>query len=270
MGTKQFVYSSLGLIGSGMGLYFAKTKIYDNIKQVNEVEAMINSGGYSSCLFGNLFFIGYLKRGGFDISMLPEDPSNIYKSVKTNPKCAVTNIPGVFEASVGGIAFSFVGYWLFKRYTYTKSFVKKSEDLMRNQEKKTFEDIGGCHEAKEAIKEIIDYISNPTMYKQMGVDLPKGVLLFGPAGTGKTLMAKAAASEAGIPMLYAAGSEFVELYVGLGAKRIRELFTEAREISRTQNTPVMIFIDEIDAVGYKRSQGHGIGFGNRETETTLN
>lgn len=104
----------------------------------------------------------------------------------------------------------------------------------------------------------------------MGVVMPKGVLLYGPPGTGKTLMAKAAASEARIPMIYASGSEFVELYVGLGAKRIRELFAHARKIAIEQQTAVMIFIDEIDAVGYKRSQGQGIGFGNRETETTLN
>ena len=100
--------------------------------------------------------------------------------------------------------------------------------------------------------------------------MPKGVLLYGPPGTGKTLMAKAAATQANIPMLYCCGSEFVELYVGLGAKRIRDLFKEARTICEKQDTAVMIFIDEIDAVGYKRSSGHGIGFGNRETETTLN
>ena len=87
----------------------------------------------------------------------------------------------------------------------------------------------------------------------MGVVMPKGVLLYGPPGTGKTLMAKAAASEAKIPMIYASGSEFVELYVGLGAKRIRDLFSQARKMAAENNSAVMIFIDEIDAVGYKRS-----------------
>ena len=89
----------------------------------------------------------------------------------------------------------------------------------------------------------------------MGVVMPKGVLLYGPPGTGKTLMAKAAASEANIPMFYASGSEFVELYVGLGAKRIRDMFNDARRAAAINNSAVMIFIDEIDAVGYKRSQG---------------
>ena len=96
--------------------------------------------------------------------------------------------------------------------------------------------------------------------------MPKGLLLYGPPGTGKTLIAKAAATEAGIPVIYASGSEFVELYVGLGAKRIRDLFAQAR----SYKSPVMIFIDEIDAVGYKRGGAHGVGSGNRETETTLN
>lgn len=96
--------------------------------------------------------------------------------------------------------------------------------------------------------------------------MPKGILLYGPPGTGKTLVAKAAATEAGIPVIYASGSEFVELYVGLGAKRIRDLFNQARILNR----PVMIFIDEIDAVGFKRGGAHGMGSGNRETETTLN
>lgn len=96
--------------------------------------------------------------------------------------------------------------------------------------------------------------------------MPKGILLYGPPGTGKTLVAKAAATEAGIPVIYASGSEFVELYVGLGAKRIRDLFNQARMLNR----PVMIFIDEIDAVGFKRGGAHGMGSGNRETETTLN
>ena len=96
--------------------------------------------------------------------------------------------------------------------------------------------------------------------------MPKGILMYGPPGTGKTLIAKASATEANIPVIYASGSEFVELYVGLGAKRIRDLFNQARMMNR----PVMIFIDEIDAVGFKRGGAHGMGSGNRETETTLN
>lgn len=132
---------------------------------------------------------------------------------------------------------------------------------------KTFEDIGGCQEAKKAIGEIIDYIRSPEKFKNLGIKMPRGVLLHGPPGTGKTLVAKAAAKEAGIPVIYASGSEFVELFVGMGAKRVRELFSQARQIGTC-----MIFIDEIDAVGYSRKHSVGGGSlgGNREAETTLN
>ena len=92
------------------------------------------------------------------------------------------------------------------------------------QKEKTFDDIGGCEKAKTAINEIIDYIKNPEFYQENGVKMPKGVLLYGPPGTGKTLIAKAAAAEAGIPVIYSSGSEFVEVFVGLGAKRVRDLF----------------------------------------------
>lgn len=101
---------------------------------------------------------------------------------------------------------------------------KQKKDLDTKQSNKTFEDVGGNVKAKEAILEIIDYIKRPEIYKDAGVRMPKGVLLYGPPGTGKTLIAKAAASEAGIPVIYSSGSEFVEVFVGLGAKRIRELF----------------------------------------------
>jgi cell division protease FtsH len=141
---------------------------------------------------------------------------------------------------------------------------KKISDLEASgQRAKTFEDVGGCEKAKEAILEIIDFIKAPEAYQKMGLRMPKGVLLHGLPGTGKTLIAKAAAREAGIPFIFTSGSEFVEIYVGNGAKRVRELFSQARSCQ----VPVMIFIDEIDAVGYKRNQ---YGQANREQEQTLN
>jgi ATP-dependent Zn protease len=109
-------------------------------------------------------------------------------------------------------------------------------------------------------------MKNPKMFMDAGVRMPKGLLLYGPPGTGKTLIAKAAAAEAKIPVIYTSGSEFVEIYVGVGAKRIREVFKQAREIG-----PCMIFIDEIDAIGYSRGNNNFIaGGGHRELETTLN
>jgi cell division protease FtsH len=130
---------------------------------------------------------------------------------------------------------------------------KQKKELDAKQDSKSFEDVGGCTRAKEAILEIIDYIKNPEVYQEAGVRMPKGVLLYGPPGTGKTLIAKAAAAEAGIPVIYSSGSEFVEVFVGLGAKRVRELFKQARDIA-----PCMIFIDEIDAVGYHRGQSNAL------------
>jgi cell division protease FtsH len=126
--------------------------------------------------------------------------------------------------------------------------------------------VGGNQKAKEAILEVIDFIKNPKHFRDMGIRMPKGVLLYGPPGTGKTLIAKAAASEAGIPVIFTSGAEFVEVFVGLGAKRIRDVFAQARQMK-----PCMIFIDEIDAVGYSRGNANFIvGGGHREMETTLN
>ena len=117
-----------------------------------------------------------------------------------------------------------LGYCLKRILDQDKFYPKKKKDLDKRQVAKTFADIGGCDKAKEAIREIIDFIGDPEMFAKMGVRMPKGVLLYGPPGSGKTLIAKAAATEAGIPVIYASGSEFVELFVGLGAKRVRDLF----------------------------------------------
>jgi ATP-dependent Zn protease len=130
---------------------------------------------------------------------------------------------------------------------------KEKKEIDGKQDSKRFQDVGGCSRAKEAILEIIDYIKKPEFYKQAGVRMPKGVLLYGPPGTGKTLIAKAAAAEAEIPVIFSSGSEFVEVFVGLGAKRIRDLFKQARALA-----PCMIFIDEIDAVGYTRGQSNAM------------
>ena len=129
--------------------------------------------------------------------------------------------------------------------------------------KKTFADVAGCDEEKEELSEIVDFLKNPKAYTAMGARIPKGVLLVGPPGTGKTLLAKAVAGEAGVQFLSISGSEFVELYVGVGAGRVRDLFEQAKKVA-----PAIIFIDEIDAVG--RQRGSGLGGGHDEREQTLN
>ena len=129
--------------------------------------------------------------------------------------------------------------------------------------KKTFADVAGCDEEKEELSEIVDFLKNPKAYTAMGARIPKGVLLVGPPGTGKTLLAKAVAGEAGVQFLSISGSDFVELYVGVGAGRVRDLFEQAKKVA-----PAIIFIDEIDAVG--RQRGSGLGGGHDEREQTLN
>ena len=129
--------------------------------------------------------------------------------------------------------------------------------------KKTFADVAGCDEEKEELSEIVDFLKNPKAYTAMGARVPKGVLLVGPPGTGKTLLAKAVAGEAGVQFLSISGSDFVELYVGVGAGRVRDLFEQAKKVA-----PAIIFIDEIDAVG--RQRGSGLGGGHDEREQTLN
>ncbi len=129
--------------------------------------------------------------------------------------------------------------------------------------KKTFADVAGCDEEKEELSEIVDFLKNPKAYTAMGARIPKGVLLVGHPGTGKTLLAKAVAGEAGVQFLSISGSDFVELYVGVGAGRVRDLFEQAKKVA-----PAIIFIDEIDAVG--RQRGSGLGGGHDEREQTLN
>ncbi|WP_195250963.1 ATP-dependent zinc metalloprotease FtsH [Romboutsia sp. 1001713B170207_170306_H8] len=129
---------------------------------------------------------------------------------------------------------------------------------------KTFKDVAGQDEAKEALTEIVDFLNNPDKYKQIGAKMPKGALLVGPPGTGKTLLAKAVAGEASVPFFSISGSEFVEMFVGMGAARVRDLFKQAQE-----KAPCIVFIDEIDTIGKKRDSGNGVG-GNDEREQTLN
>ncbi len=137
----------------------------------------------------------------------------------------------------------------------------RQQDLKK--QKVTFKDVAGCDETKEEIKDIVEYLKNPKKYQQLGGELPKGVLLYGPPGTGKTLLARAIAGEAGVPFFTSSGSEFVEMFVGVGASRVRDLFDRAKK-----NPPAIIFVDELDAVG--RYRFAGIGGGHDEREQTLN
>lgn len=163
-----------------------------------------------------------------------------------------------------------IGIWIFfmrqmqggsgKAFSFGKS---KAKLLTQDQHKVTFKDVAGVEEAKEELEEIIEFLKDPHKFQKLGGKIPKGVLLVGPPGTGKTLLAKAVAGEAGVPFFTISGSDFVEMFVGVGASRVRDLFEQGKK-----NAPCIIFIDEIDAVG--RHRGAGLGGGHDEREQTLN
>lgn len=140
----------------------------------------------------------------------------------------------------------------------------KTKTLVEDEKRKTtFKDVAGCDEEKAELEELVEFLKNPESFTELGARIPRGVLLVGPPGTGKTLLARAVAGEAGAPFLSISGSDFVEMYVGVGASRVRDLFEQAKK-----KAPAIVFIDEIDAVG--RHRGAGTGGGNDEREQTLN
>lgn len=147
-----------------------------------------------------------------------------------------------------------------KAFSFGKS---KAKLLNESRKKVTFKDVAGVDEAKEELVEIVEFLKEPKRFTKLGGRIPKGVLLVGPPGTGKTLLAKAVAGEAGVPFFSISGSDFVEMFVGVGASRVRDMFEQGR-----RNAPCIIFIDEIDAVG--RHRGAGLGGGHDEREQTLN
>lgn len=194
--------------------------------------------------------------------------------IEKNPKISIANVvdQGNFlvdllmlivpYAILGGIMFFILskagGGGNNKAFEFSKSRAK-----IQGNVKVRFDDVAGAEEEKEEIKEIIDYLKAPKKFEEMGARIPKGVLLVGPPGTGKTLLARAAAGEADVPYYSISGSDFVEMFVGVGASRVRDMFKKAKETA-----PCIIFIDEIDAVG--RQRGAGMGGGNDEREQTLN
>jgi cell division protease FtsH len=164
----------------------------------------------------------------------------------------------------------FVALWIFmlrqaqSGSSQAMSFGKsKAKLLVENKPKVTFDDVAGVDEAKQELQEVVEFLKSPEKFQALGAKIPKGVLLVGSPGTGKTMLAKAVAGEAGVPFFSISGSDFVEMFVGVGASRVRDLFEQAKK-----HSPCIIFIDEIDAVG--RQRGAGMGGGHDEREQTLN
>ena len=233
---------------------------------------MVDSGGVNQVTIQGENITGMSGQGPFK-TYAPKDPELI--SMLRSKGVAITAKP-MEESPWFQVFLSWVpmllliGVWIFfmrqmqagggKAMSFGKSRARLMTDA---QEKVTFEDVAGIDEAKEELGEIVDFLSDPKKFTRLGGRIPKGVLLVGAPGTGKTLLARAIAGEAGVPFFTISGSDFVEMFVGVGASRVRDLFNQGKK-----NAPCIIFIDEIDAVG--RHRGAGLGGGHDEREQTLN
>ena len=215
----------------------------------------------------NEIFILYLPFSDEFISKITnakENTSDFDLTIKNDPEAS--SILAVLVDVVPILILAGATIWIFTRQigggSKSMDFGKSRAKLVE-ESRATFKDVAGLAEEKEEVQELIDFLKNPKKFTSMGARIPKGVLLVGPPGTGKTLLARAVAGEAKVPFYYISGSDFVELFVGIGASRVRDMFKQAK-----MNAPCLIFIDEIDAVG--RQRGTGLGGGHDEREQTLN
>lgn len=238
----------------------------DFIKQIDDIQEVVIKGERIEGKFksGEYFrtsgivefeLIKTMSEKGVSVSVIPEEKSSFLRDI------IIAWVPTLiiiflFFSLIRGIERGNARAITFTR-SKAKLFVPKKEN------KVTFDDVAGLDEVKEEVKDIIEYLSNPDKFKGFGIRPPKGVIFIGPPGSGKTLLARAIANEANVPFFYEVGSSFIELFVGVGSSRIRDLFDRARK-----QAPCIIFIDEIDAVG--RTRGAGIGGGHDEREQTLN
>ncbi len=246
--SKEITYSDF--------LNLIKTKQVESvIIQGDQIKLHTINGQYYSCYAPNdPDLIKTLKENNILITVKPEEKTSLWQSI------LISWFPMLL----------LIGVWIFfmrqmsggsgKAFSFGKSRAKL---LNKDENKVTFKDVAGIDEAKEELQEIIEFLKDPKKFTKLGGKIPKGVLLIGPPGTGKTLLAKAIAGEADVPFFSISGSDFVEMFVGVGAARVRDLFIQGK-----RNAPCIIFIDEIDAVG--RHRGAGLGGGHDEREQTLN
>ncbi|HBN6203166.1 TPA: ATP-dependent zinc metalloprotease FtsH [Vibrio parahaemolyticus] len=222
--------------------------------------------------------ISFVRRGGGAkmVTYMPVYDQKLLDDL-INQNVKVQGTPPEEQSLLGTIFISWfpmillIGVWIFFMRQMqggggkgAMSFGKSKARMMSEEQiKTTFADVAGCDEAKEDVKELVDYLRDPSRFQKLGGKIPTGVLMVGPPGTGKTLLAKAIAGEAKVPFFTISGSDFVEMFVGVGASRVRDMFEQAKKAA-----PCIIFIDEIDAVG--RQRGAGVGGGHDEREQTLN
>ena len=266
-----------------MAAFNALTSKQENKQQIeySQFIQQVNNGEVSNVKIEGSAIIGYLIKGERTdkttfFTNAPLD-DNLVKTLLDN-KVRVNVIPEEKPSILTSLFFSLlpvmllIGAWFYFMRMQSGgggkggafSFGKSRARLMDKETNKvTFADVAGCDEVKEEVQEIVDYLKSPTRYQSLGGRVPHGILLAGSPGTGKTLLAKAIAGEAGVPFFSISGSDFVEMFVGVGASRVRDMFEQAKK-----NAPCIIFIDEIDAVG--RQRGAGLGGSNDEREQTLN
>ena len=242
-------------------------------EKVTEITLMPKSSESVYYVSGKLE--GYKTNETFEVKVVEDEISNItnyvkdknIKEYKTESDPGSSALLYIFVNVLPLVVLVVISYVLFSKLASSNKgsmdFGKSRAKLSDDKHQAKFNDVAGLKEEKEEVKELIDFLKNPKKFQKLGARIPKGVLLVGPPGTGKTLLARAVAGEANVPFFYISGSDFVELFVGVGASRVREMFKDAK-----RSAPCLIFIDEIDAVG--RQRGTGLGGGHDEREQTLN
>ncbi|HEY1708885.1 MAG TPA: ATP-dependent zinc metalloprotease FtsH [Rhizomicrobium sp.] len=256
---------------------FQNSSQHQNARAINftEFNQQVTDGNVKDVTIENNQIDGHFQNGSGFTTYQPDDPNLVSKLLQKNvlitakpPSDGSLNLMSIFINWFPMLLL--IAVWVFflrqmqsgggKAMGFGKSRAKM---LTERQGRITFEDVAGVDEAKDDLKEIVDFLRDPQKFQRLGGKIPKGVLLVGPPGTGKTLLARAIAGEANVPFFTISGSDFVEMFVGVGASRVRDMFEQAKK-----NAPCIVFIDEIDAVG--RHRGAGLGGGNDEREQTLN
>jgi len=268
------------LIGVLLLAVFSEFQGSDKTRDANAVAysdfmSMVEKGGVRSVTIQGRRVTGQMSSGESFSTYVPGDPEMVpvlrSAGVKISAEPVPENAPSFWSIVISWFPMLLlVGVWIYlmrqmqggggKAMGFGKSRAKL---LTEHQGRVTFEDVAGIDEAKDELQEIVEFLRDPQKFQRLGGKIPKGVLLVGPPGTGKTLLARAIAGEANVPFFTISGSDFVEMFVGVGASRVRDMFEQGKK-----NAPCIIFIDEIDAVG--RHRGAGLGGGNDEREQTLN
>lgn len=273
---KYIPWIAFALVASFLFVMWQSQDKHQDIREVNFTDFLVqlNEGRVHDVTIRGSEIQGHFTDNRTFQTFVPNDPTLIPKMEEKRVQISVKPIGDetwtslIISNSLPLIIFLLVWYWVAKSSRSgmggAMGFGKSKAKLMtESQGTVTFEDVAGVDEAKEDLQEVVEFLREPEKFESVGGKIPRGVLLVGPPGTGKTLLARAIAGEAGVPFFSISGSDFVEMFVGVGASRVRDMFEQAKK-----NAPCIVFVDEIDAVG--RHRGAGLGGGNDEREQTLN